>query len=264
MWRRPCSATRSPRTPRQDPEELRRWVAGIARHKVADYHRRARRMVLDDECDGVAAEPPVVARGVLAEVAAAATTDREREALGWLVREHAGEKLSEIALEAGLSGDVVRQRVSRLRRALRARLGPLLVILLAIGAAGALWGTSRPEPIVAEPKPEAFLTPAATQGAWRVVTVQVSGSLTPIEKSVLERELAGASVDVGRETIELVTSTGRVERRNLQSHGSFLFHADAAGKTPVRATAVLAADGERIEVSALAGRAHVRLVLARR
>src|SRR5690606_6384166 len=33
------SAARAP----EEPEELRRWVHGIARNKIADYHRRAGR-----------------------------------------------------------------------------------------------------------------------------------------------------------------------------------------------------------------------------
>ena len=34
-----CDALASSSIP-SDPEEMRRWLIGIARHKIADYHRR--------------------------------------------------------------------------------------------------------------------------------------------------------------------------------------------------------------------------------
>jgi DNA-directed RNA polymerase specialized sigma24 family protein len=218
-----CDALASDAPP-LDPEELRKWVAGIARHKVADYHRRARRLVLDRDgsCASDAADDEalqaderrrVEARGLLANVAAVPRNERERETLQWLVREHAGEHLSEIADEAGLSGAVVRQRVSRFRRVLRARLGAALALVLALGAGGALYA-SRPhdtrDTIVAEPAPNASRAALAARGSWRVTSVEVSGPLSEIEKSLLHAELANAYVEVATDRVEILTTSGSV------------------------------------------------------
>ncbi|MDF2697521.1 MAG: hypothetical protein K0S65_5904, partial [Labilithrix sp.] len=44
-----------------DPEELRRWLTGIARHKIADFHRRRARtnarMAEDDAAELIASSP---------------------------------------------------------------------------------------------------------------------------------------------------------------------------------------------------------------
>lgn len=261
-----CDALASDGAP-EDPDELRKWVAGIARHKVADYHRRAKRIVLDDEaCEAVAAQPHAAeARGLLADVAACATSDRDREALGWLVREHGGEHLSEIAREAGLSGAAVRQRVSRFRRVLRARFGAALTIALAIAAASAMSASRSRETIVAEAtSSEQRASLAMARGAWRVASVQITGALSDAEKSVLEHELAEASVVVSDDHVELVTTSGRVERRALRGDGPFVFHGEKGTVAPVKASVVLSPDGLHAEVVASAGRAHVRLYVARR
>jgi DNA-directed RNA polymerase specialized sigma24 family protein len=265
-----CDALEASGAP-SDPEELRKWVAGIARHKVADYHRRARRLVLDDVACDAPAPPPSMrleARGLLANVAEATKTDRDREALGWLVREHAGERLCEIASEAGLTGAAVRQRVSRLRRALRARFGAALTIVVAIGAGSALYAGSRSQhdPIVAEPSANATREALAVRGSWRVVAVTVEGPLTEVEKRLLEAELANAIVEVATDRVELVTTSGRVERRELRAGKSFVLPAPKATDAAIQATAARIGDAKdgRLLVTAAAGRAHVRLVLGRR
>src|SRR6185437_12775723 len=61
-----CDALTAPGRPR-DAEGLRRWLLGIARHKVVDLHRRARR------------EPPTE----LPEIAEAPPPIEARELVGW-------------------------------------------------------------------------------------------------------------------------------------------------------------------------------------
>ncbi len=197
-----CDALASTTTP-VEPTEISRWLYGIARHKVADFHRRARR----DEAtapgeEGVTRCDPIEARAVLVRVVAEAYEEaRSRETLGWIVREHAGELLADIANDVSLPSPVVRQRVSRLRRALAARWLAPLTILAALGGSAALarFLEGAPAEIVAEPAPgPAASTLARVQGRWRVasstsaaeVTVSVTGSRVIVDVPGLRAERA--------------------------------------------------------------------------
>jgi DNA-directed RNA polymerase specialized sigma24 family protein len=199
-----CDALAAPRVP-DDAEELRRFVAGIARHKVADFHRRARRRPEGAE----SAELPVEAadfesRALLGRVAASVDSARERQTFEWLVREHHGEQLADIATSAGIPATAVRQRVSRLRRALRARWAHALLLCLVAGSCGALarGAASRGEAIVADPiGDDATRAIGLAQGRWRVDRV-LDGS--PIAATLAMR------VDGARVTID--APSGTVER----------------------------------------------------
>ncbi len=116
-----------------DPAEFRRWVHGIARHKIADgYRRRARQPLLGADPDQNAAEPnpstSELSQWIESELP---KTDGAQATLHWLLREGAGETLDEIARDVALPAPRVRQRVSRLRRHFHAR-------WLALGAASLL------------------------------------------------------------------------------------------------------------------------------
>lgn len=116
-----------------DPAEFRRWLQGIARHKIADsYRRRGRQPILSAEVDQSAAEPNP-STGELSQwiESELPKTDHAQVTLHWLLREGDGESLDEIARDVDLPAPRVRQRVSRLRRHLHAR-------WLALGAAGLL------------------------------------------------------------------------------------------------------------------------------
>jgi len=104
-----------------DPVSVRRWIWGIARHKVADHHRRARREVSD--ASDAPLTPPAQEVDDLLRWAARELPqgDDAPETLRWLLREADGETLDEIAREARVPATAVRQRVSRLRRHFRAR-----------------------------------------------------------------------------------------------------------------------------------------------
>jgi DNA-directed RNA polymerase specialized sigma24 family protein len=125
-----ADALASPAPP-SDAAEFRRWVQGIARHKVADlYRRRGRQPALSGDLPEAVADPGP-ATGELAQwiEQELPRTAGARATLTWLLRESDGETLDEIAREAALPAPRVRQRVSRLRRHFQTR-------WLALGAAG--------------------------------------------------------------------------------------------------------------------------------
>ncbi|WP_437300503.1 RNA polymerase sigma factor [Sorangium sp. So ce426] len=157
-----CDALASPGRP-ADPTELRRWLLGIARHKVADHHRRSAREAATELPDLPVGPPPVEARELArwAEEQASASHDA-RQTLSWMAREGEGEKLESIAAEEQVPAARVRQRVSRMRRWMRERwMAELAAVaalaILAIVVARLLRSTSE-APLIAplpEPQPSA-------------------------------------------------------------------------------------------------------------
>jgi RNA polymerase sigma factor (sigma-70 family) len=116
-----CDALAAPGRP-EDAAELKRWLLGIARHKVADHHRRSARESAAELPELAVAPPPVEARELLrwAEEQAAQSRDA-KQTLAWMAREGEGEKLESIAAEERVPATRVRQRVSRMRRWMRER-----------------------------------------------------------------------------------------------------------------------------------------------
>jgi DNA-directed RNA polymerase specialized sigma24 family protein len=133
-----------------EADALERWVRGIARHKIADYHRHAHREV--------SIEPDALAASAVSDHSAHEAADllrwAERESdrddtLDWLLREGDGEKLQTIAREEQVPAARVRQRVARLRRHFRARWAAQIAAALAMGAL-IMW-LMRPKPPVVAP-----------------------------------------------------------------------------------------------------------------
>jgi DNA-directed RNA polymerase specialized sigma24 family protein len=140
----------------KEPAEIRKWVFGIARHKIADHYRAARRVELsgevpDSEADRVPQEALDLARWVERELPESVRT---YQTLEWMTREADGEKLEAIAAEENLPAPRVRQRVSRLRRLLRERwfvaVG-MLVVVLFLTAGLLMWNAQRTPPWIATP-----------------------------------------------------------------------------------------------------------------
>ena len=116
-----------------DQADFRRWVHGIARHKIADsYRRRGRLPIVSADLDQSPADPSgstgELSQWIERELP---KTDNAQATLHWLLREGDGESLDEIARDVDLPAPRVRQRVSRLRRHFHTR-------WLALGAAGLL------------------------------------------------------------------------------------------------------------------------------
>ena len=135
----------------------------------------------------------------------------------WLVREHAGERLADIASENGVPAPVVRQRVSRLRRALRSRWTGLFGVAAVLAGLSAL-GLAAYDPREAiAPDPDLAATPTApsssptdvlvkeAEGDWVVQSVRPNRPLTSAEQLLLTREKKDAKVHIHGNRIELVT-----------------------------------------------------------
>lgn len=139
------ASTRAP----EAPEELRRWVFGIAKNKLVDVYRRTKREAPPDsgisDDAAVAESAPLSARELL-HWAEKELPDNEGadSTLEWMLREGDGEKLEHIAEDAKLPPARVRQRVSRLRRHFRARWAAQLAAVAALAVlALAVWAIWR-------------------------------------------------------------------------------------------------------------------------
>jgi DNA-directed RNA polymerase specialized sigma24 family protein len=145
-----------------DDEQLRKWVVGITRHKVADFHRRGSRVKqveLPEQLEGE--PPPHSARewAHWAEKQADGDADAERT-LDWMAREGGGEKLAHIAASERLPATQVRQRVSRMRRLMRSRWMAELAAVAGVGIAVLVaWYLLRDPGPTAKPVPDVVPVP---------------------------------------------------------------------------------------------------------
>lgn len=127
-----ADAFASPHAP-PEPEAFRRWVFGVAKNKVVDFHRRRGRESFD---------VPEVAGGPAphSEVDMLRWAERNlppgeenKTTLDWMLREGEGEKLEWIAESEKMPAPRVRQRVSRLRRHLKDHWKKEVALLATVG-----------------------------------------------------------------------------------------------------------------------------------
>ncbi len=133
-------ALSSPSVP-GDATELRKWLLGIARHKVVDHHRRVTREPTAELVELEAHAPPYEERALAewAEKQAGPEGDAKKT-LAWMAREGEGEKLESIAAEENVPATRVRQRVSRMRRWMKERwLSELAAVAALCALAFVLW-----------------------------------------------------------------------------------------------------------------------------
>jgi RNA polymerase sigma factor (sigma-70 family) len=141
-------ALAAPNRPR-DPAELKRWLLGIARHKVVDHHRRATREPPTELPELEASPAPLEARSLVEWAEEQAGSEGEaQKTLAWMAREGEGEKLEAIAAEEKVPAARVRQRVSRMRRWMKERWTAELaaVAMLGVLALAAWWLLTRERP----------------------------------------------------------------------------------------------------------------------
>src|SRR5688572_18354535 len=127
-----------------DREGFRRFVYIIARNKVADHYRRHSRETPDEQAveHAPGSHDPVSAKDLLRWAEDALPSSEDKSTLEWMLREADGDKLEHIAEEENVPAPRVRQRVSRLRKYLRARWAAQLAAAGVAGLVlvfGALW-----------------------------------------------------------------------------------------------------------------------------
>jgi len=180
-----------------DEEEFRRFVFGVARHKVHDHFRRRARELTDQDVDSAAQAPDPLSERDLLRWAEGELPDSEAQhTFDWMLRAGDGEKLEHIARDANLPAPVVRKRVSRLRRFLRERWAAELLLaglLLAVGTGVVFYlreerAQHAPPPPVPVPEPERQREPTPAERA------------EPLRRAALE--LCGAG-DAARCIVEL-------------------------------------------------------------
>ncbi len=116
--------------------DLRKWLVGVARHKIADLHRRNGREQPAELPDVETAPAPVEERELVRWVEDQTKNTKDADkTLDWMAREGEGDKLEHIAEEERLPAATVRQRVSRMRRWMKER---WLAELAAVAALGLL------------------------------------------------------------------------------------------------------------------------------
>jgi len=173
-----------------EAQALRRWLFGVARNKIADHYRRARRELPSED---VGADAPESAHESIkdllrwAEKELPPDSDAKRT-FEWMLREGEGEKLESIALSEKVPAPRVRQRVSRLRRHFRERWAAYAAALAAAGLAILVLYMLRkkPEPVVRiVPEPPSSVTSPAPHDE-------------PIELAKKEREHALERCDAAR------------------------------------------------------------------
>jgi DNA-directed RNA polymerase specialized sigma24 family protein len=254
--------------------DVPRWLFGIARHKVADHHRSARRSRDAGVDPTLVAAPgaPLEARSLLRRVLGDAARDpRHAQTIGWMAREAEGEQLEEMAREAALPAATVRQRVSRLRRWLRRRWREeaLLVAFAAVAVLALALRRGPSEtlaPIVADPgRDTAAAASASLQGRWRVVEVEPGGSLDAARQALVAADAASAVIDVEGAHLHVASAARHADRLVVTGpviDGRFEVRVvDDAGRVQ-RATARFDEHG-RLVLTAAGGDWPGRVVLAR-
>lgn len=169
--------------------EIRKWLIGVARHKVADLHRRGGRELPSELAEQEPGPPaPLEERGLVqwAEKQTGGSKDAEAT-LRWMAREGEGDKLEHIAEEERIPAATVRQRVSRMRRWMKERWLAELAAVAALGTiALVLWR------FVLGPKPVEIATPEPLPTALPTTVPTGTEGPTPIERG---RELRRAALE---------------------------------------------------------------------
>lgn len=145
-------------------EALQKWLMGVARHKIADFHRKGSREKPAELPDLPTVPAPVEEHELVrwAEREAGKSSKDGARTLAWMAREGEGDKLEHIAAEEKLPAATVRQRVSRMRRFMRERwLAEVAAVALLGLLAFVVYRALREEPPIAEKDPPAPAPTAA-------------------------------------------------------------------------------------------------------
>ncbi|MFO0561836.1 MAG: sigma-70 family RNA polymerase sigma factor [Polyangiales bacterium] len=180
----------------EDPTSARRWLYGILRNKIADYHRKpAREELVESVGEGATSESPddpavkSLLEWAMRELPSGMDSPRTLE---WLLRESEGETLEEIAKSERVSPEQVRQRVSRLRRFFRERWAAqaLALGLLAGALAWLVWPRAKGPEVVQSSDRTARPGPSNSNGN---VQLPAGGA----QDAAIERDAGEREADAG-------------------------------------------------------------------
>lgn len=156
-----------------DPGDLPRFVNAIARRRVVDEHRRRARIGGEAPREASISMHPEV-RDLLSRIQNDADSMGQRGPLSCLLREHAGETLLDVAREQALNPTTLRQRICRLRKALRTRyLGALVMLLLGGAALASVEHGSEGRAASSATSSEL----SSFEGTWRVIEASKQSSV---------------------------------------------------------------------------------------
>jgi len=206
-------------------ETVPRWLFAIARHKVADFHRRARRRREVAEAIEGAASDPIEERDLLERAQAIAPDPRAFE---WIVRTEEGATLAEIAEQEDLPAPVVRQRVSRLRRALRTALlaAATLALVLLVAASH-----ERAPRIGADP-----VGAAGLEGSWHVVHVECAPGAPPTCSTArgTRVRIEGNTATIGTVSLDIADTLREYHAHALATDATIRIESDLGAVTLAR------------------------------
>lgn len=215
-----AEAFESPHAPKE-PDALRRWIFGVAKNKVVDFHRRAGRETFELPDVPDAPAPHTEADLLRWAKRHLPEGDEARTTLDWMLREGDGEKLESIAESEKLPAPRVRQRVSRLRRHLKTHWAREVALLAALGVvitAIVIWVVRRPseEPIAPNIHPEPSAEPLRVAGELRRSALATCDSATDDAgwKACLEGLDRAKSLDPAGDKAPAVQSA----RRSAEEH----------------------------------------------
>ncbi len=177
-----CDAVAAERKP-EGRDALDRWLMTIVKHKVCDWFR-ARTLGNEVREGATRPEDAIHARDLLARIATQ-TPENDQRTLSWLIREHDGESLEQIAAQEQASPPAVRQRIHRYRRLLRASFAAAAALTLCLVAGS--W-FSRPSPSIGPDVAGMPATPiTAVTGTYRIDDMVFAGDVPLADRVALER-----------------------------------------------------------------------------
>lgn len=253
--------------PALPPADVPRWLSGIARHEVCDAHRRrARAARLAERAAGDPAVLPSAPsspehHALLRAVVDDARTHDDGRVLEWIVREHDGERLQDIAEEVGVPAATLRKRISRFRRRVRDRWLVGLSVLAVLGLFVATAARQDEHAMIVR-EPAAVTARAAlerAQGTFRVVASEADPGSDPAAVAAARIELQDLRVTVrGRQ----------VHVRSLGFQAGYTLVPEASGELSLRRgsrviAVVTVLDDGGLLVRSEAGPLRGRLSLAR-
>lgn len=145
-----CAALEAKNVPVEETH-LRRWMTVIARRQVAAYYERTSSEQLGEPPEVEVESDPVETMSMLRwaeKQAAQSQLEATEQTLDWMARESEGEKLEQIAVDTHIPSANVRQRVSRMRRFMKARWALEISAALVLIGVAAWFLTRRSTPVV--------------------------------------------------------------------------------------------------------------------